>query len=82
MKELIIHTVTVFMGFFAIMNPIANTPIFLSLTADEDRETVRSIAFRSVLIAFIIVAVVAISGKLIFSLFGITLYALRVTVGS
>lgn len=76
MKELIIHTVTVFMGFFAIMNPIANTPIFLSLTADEDRETVRSIAFRSVLIAFIIVAVVAISGKLIFSLFGITLYAL------
>ncbi|KOO06320.1 MarC family protein [Vibrio hepatarius] len=81
MKELIIHTVTVFMGFFAIMNPIANTPIFLSLTADEDRETVRSIAFRSVLIAFIIVAVVAISGKLIFSLFGITLYALRVTGG-
>ncbi len=76
MKELIINTVTVFMGFFAIMNPIANTPIFLSLTADEDRETVRSIAFRSVLIAFIIVAVVAISGKLIFSLFGITLYAL------
>jgi multiple antibiotic resistance protein len=29
MKELIIHTITVFMGFFAIMNPIANTPIFL-----------------------------------------------------
>lgn len=81
MKELIIHTVTVFMGFFAIMNPVANTPIFLSLTADEDRETVRSIAFRSVLIAFIIVAIVAISGKLIFSLFGITLYALRVTGG-
>ncbi|MFA0230220.1 MarC family protein, partial [Vibrio sp. 10N.261.45.A7] len=23
MKELIIHTITVFMGFFAIMNPIA-----------------------------------------------------------
>ncbi|MDF5528153.1 MarC family protein, partial [Vibrio parahaemolyticus] len=27
MKELIVHTVTVFMGFFAIMNPIANIPI-------------------------------------------------------
>ncbi|PQJ42566.1 hypothetical protein BTO00_10880 [Vibrio campbellii] len=26
MKELILHTVTVFMGFFAIMNPIANIP--------------------------------------------------------
>lgn len=48
MKELIVHTVTVFMGFFAIMNPIANIPIFLSLTADEDKETIRSIALRSV----------------------------------
>ncbi|MFA0070841.1 MarC family protein, partial [Vibrio breoganii] len=75
MKELIIHTITVFMGFFAIMNPIANTPIFLGLTADSNREMVKSIAFRSVFIAFIIVSTFAISGKLIFDLFGITLYA-------
>ncbi len=81
MKELILHTVTVFMGFFAIMNPIANIPIFLSLTADEDRQTVRSIAFRSVFIAFVIVAVFAVAGKVIFDLFGITLYALRITGG-
>lgn len=81
MKELILHTVTVFMGFFAIMNPIANIPIFLSLTADEDKETVRSIALRSVFIAFVIVAIFAIAGKVIFDLFGITLYALRITGG-
>ncbi|MDK9759060.1 MarC family protein, partial [Vibrio sp. D173a] len=81
MKELIIHTITVFMGFFAIMNPIANTPIFLGLTGDNDRETVKSIAFRSVFIAFIIISTFAISGKLIFDLFGITLYALRITGG-
>ncbi len=81
MKELIVHTVTVFMGFFAIMNPIANIPIFLSLTADEDRETVRSMALRSVFIAFVIIAIFSIAGKLIFDLFGITLYALRITGG-
>ncbi|MGR5321123.1 MarC family protein [Vibrio sp. DNB22_19_1] len=81
MKELILHTVTVFMGFFAIMNPIANIPIFLSLTADEEKETVRSIALRSVFFAFLIVAVFAVAGKLIFDLFGITLYALRITGG-
>lgn len=81
MKELIVHTVTVFMGFFAIMNPIANIPIFLSLTADEDKETIRSIALRSVFIAFIIIAIFSIAGKLIFDLFGITLYALRITGG-
>ncbi|NOI64886.1 MarC family protein [Vibrio sp. 99-8-1] len=81
MKELIIHGATVFMGFFAIMNPIANTPIFLSLTGDSDRNTVKAIAFRSVFVAFIIISAFAISGKLIFDLFGITLYALRITGG-
>lgn len=81
MKELIIHTITVFMGFFAIMNPVANTPIFLSLTNGNDRETIKSVAFRSVLIAFLIVSTFAISGKVIFDLFGITLYALRITGG-
>ncbi|ERB65131.1 MarC family protein [Vibrio coralliilyticus OCN008] len=81
MKELVVHAVTVFMGFFAIMNPIANIPIFLGLTSDDDRQTVKSIAFRSVFLAFVIVSVFAISGKLIFDLFGITLYALRITGG-
>ncbi len=27
------HAASIFMGFFAIMNPIANTPVFLGLTA-------------------------------------------------
>jgi len=81
MKELILHGATVFMGFFAIMNPIANAPIFLGLTSNEDRKTVKAIAFRSVLVAFILIALFAISGKLIFDLFGITLYALRITGG-
>ena len=81
MEELILHTVTVFMGFFAIMNPIANTPIFLGLTATYEKCTVRAVAFRSVVLAFLIVTLFAISGKLIFELFGITLYALRITGG-
>ncbi|MCY4178057.1 MAG: MarC family protein, partial [Endozoicomonadaceae bacterium] len=81
MKDLILHTITVFMGFFAIMNPIANTPIFLSLTANEDPETIKSTAFNAVFTAFIIVSIFAIFGKLIFDLFGITLYALRITGG-
>ncbi|WP_234495355.1 MarC family protein [Vibrio maritimus] len=81
MKELIIHIVTVFMGFFAIMNPIANTPIFLGLTGDEDRVTTKAIALRSVSLAFLLITIFAVSGKLIFDLFGITLYALRITGG-
>ena len=36
---------SVFMGFFAIMNPIANTPIFLGLTSGEDAALRRTVAF-------------------------------------
>lgn len=75
------HTITVFMGFFAIMNPIANVPIFLGLTERDDRQTAASVALRSVLLAFVIVALFAIAGKIIFQLFGLTLPAFRITGG-
>lgn len=75
------HTITVFMGFFAIMNPIANVPIFLSLTGADDRQTASSVAFRSVLLAFVIIALFAIAGNIIFHLFGLTLPAFRITGG-
>lgn len=78
---LLSHTVSVFMGFFAIMNPIANVPIFLGLTADGNKQTAKAIARRAVLLAFLIVVLFAVSGKLIFELFGITLPAFRITGG-
>jgi multiple antibiotic resistance protein len=34
--ELLTFSLAVFMGFFAIMNPIANTPVFLGLVGDMD----------------------------------------------
>jgi multiple antibiotic resistance protein len=37
MNELFQHTLSVFLGFFAIMNPIANTAIFVGLTGKENR---------------------------------------------
>ncbi len=67
--------------YFAMMNPIANTPIFISLTADDDAATRRRIARRSLLIAFGIVAVVSLAGGLVFSLFDITVRALRIAGG-
>ncbi|MCB2154108.1 MarC family protein [bacterium] len=81
MPKLFLHAATVFMGFFAIMNPIANVPIFLSLTASDDRQTSKAIALRSVALAFAIIALFALTGKLIFHLFGITLPAFRITGG-
>lgn len=37
MPDLVTFALSVFMGFFAIMNPIANTPIFLSLTEEKSK---------------------------------------------
>ncbi|NOZ13083.1 MAG: MarC family protein [Acidobacteria bacterium] len=76
-----VYALTVFAGFFAIMNPIANVPIFLGITADMDKKTRAQIAFRAVALAFIIVALFSIAGKLIFELFGISLPAFRITGG-
>jgi multiple antibiotic resistance protein len=81
MDSVILHTGTVFMGLFAIMNPIANVPIFLGLTADDDQQTTQAVAFRSLALAFLIVAMFSVAGKVVFELFGITLPAFRITGG-
>jgi len=81
MEAMLYHMAIVFMGFFAIMNPIANIPVFLGLTADDDQQTTRAIALRSLLLAFLIVTIFSVAGNLILDLFGITLSAFRMTGG-
>lgn len=81
MHEMLSHAVTVFMGFFAIMNPVANTPVFIGLTAGDDHQSRALIARNSVLLAFGIVALFAVTGKLMFDLFGLSLPALRIAGG-
>jgi len=81
MNELLTFSLGVFMGFFAIMNPIANTPIFLAVTGDKDSITKKRIARKSTLIAFIIVTAFVVLGKYIFELFGITVPAFKITGG-
>jgi multiple antibiotic resistance protein len=81
MPDLIEHMLTVFMGYFAIMNPIANTAAFIGLTTGETCTDRNRIAFRALIISFGIVVAFAVLGKAIFHLFGISLPALRITGG-
>ena len=81
MENLTTYALTVFMGFFAIMNPIANTPIFLGLVEDESPEKKKVIAKTASITAFIIVVAFIIGGKYIFELFGITIPAFKITGG-
>ena len=70
-----------FMYFFAIMNPISNLPAYMALVADDSQKISRKIAFKSLLIAFIIVTVFVFSGDLIFKVFGITIVSFRIAGG-
>ena len=81
MEDLIPYSLTVFMSFFAVMNPIANTPIFLGLTAGENSESKKKIARTASITAFIIVVSFIIAGKYIFELFGLTIPAFKITGG-
>jgi len=69
------------MGFFAIMNPIANTPVFLGLTADDSPEIKRRVAAKALLLTFTLIVVFCLLGRIIFDLFGITLPAFQITGG-
>lgn len=67
--------------FFAMCNPFANTPIFMSMTAGDDKATKKAVARRAVITAFVIVVVMSALGKLIGELFGITLPAFKLAAG-
>jgi multiple antibiotic resistance protein len=77
----LVHALTVFMGFFAIMNPFANTAIFLGLTEGDSAAIRRAVARRALLFAYLIILVFAISGHMIFKMFGIGLPAFKITGG-
>jgi multiple antibiotic resistance protein len=80
-ENLFLFALTVFTGFFAIMNPIANTPVFLGLVGDRDESERKKIAETSCLTAFFIVVFFVILGKYTFELFGITIPAFKITGG-
>ena len=81
MSDLYTQMITVFLGFFAIMNPIANTAAFAGLVGDKSKAEQIKIAAKALVITFIVILSFALLGKAIFHLFGITISALRITGG-
>lgn len=81
MFDKLIYASVVFMGFLAIMNPIASISIFLSLTRRDTEEEVKKIAFQSTLTALLIVVIFSLAGYYLLKFFGVTFTALRLTGG-
>ena len=81
MSEIYSQVIVVFLGFFAIMNPVANTAVFASLVGTKSKGEQLKIATKAILVTFFVIVAFALLGKAIFHLFGITLSALRITGG-
>jgi multiple antibiotic resistance protein len=79
--DLYLHGITVFMGFFAMLNPIGNIPVFLGMVQDFDKKTQKKVAFKATLTAFTIIAIFCVFGHIIFRLFGITVPAFQIAGG-
>jgi multiple antibiotic resistance protein len=81
MSDIWSYSLSVFMGFFAIMNPIANVPIFIGLVQDMDKTQRKKVAKTSLITAFLIVVAFVLLGNFIFKVFGITIPAFKITGG-
>ncbi len=75
------YSLTVFMGFFAIMNPIVNIPFFVTFTEGLSEKKKKEISKTATLVAFMIVLAFILIGKYIFQIFGLTIPAFKVFGG-
>jgi multiple antibiotic resistance protein len=81
MQEIWYFSLKVFAGFFAIMNPVANIPIFISLTEKANSGSRKRVARIATTTAFFIVLCFTIAGKYIFQFFGLTIPAFKIFGG-
>jgi len=81
MENILSYILTVFMAFFAIMNPIVNIPIFVKLTEGLDENKKKEISKTATIVAFAIVLAFILIGKYIFQIFGLTIPAFKVFGG-
>lgn len=73
--------ITFFGALFAIMNPVTNLPIFLSVTAEATVADQRKIALKTALYCLILGGAFAAAGTQVLNLFGISVDDFRVAGG-
>jgi multiple antibiotic resistance protein len=81
MENIWSYSLTVFMAFFAIMNPFVNIPFFVKLTEGLDEKEKKRISKTANIVAFIIVVAFILIGKYIFQIFGLSIPAFKVFGG-
>jgi multiple antibiotic resistance protein len=66
---------------FFVIDPIANVPIFLTITATDSPAQRRRTALRAALATWVTLSIFALAGGLIFKAFGISLGAFKIAGG-
>ncbi len=66
---------------FFVIDPLANVPMFLSITAGDPPHQRRRTAFRAALATWITLCIFALAGGVIFRAFGISLGAFKIAGG-
>ncbi len=80
-RELIHYGLIAFSSLFAIVDPLGNTSVFMTLTANNSLERKINIAKRASLTSFLVMMLFAVAGRLIFQVFGITIGAFQIAGG-
>jgi len=70
-----------FSSLFALINPIGNVPIFITLTENYNQKERNKIALKAIIFSFFVLIMFAQIGDLIFSFYGITIHAFRIAGG-
>jgi multiple antibiotic resistance protein len=81
MNEDLKFAVVALSAVFFVIDPIANMPIFLTVTASDSTEQRRRIARRAAIATWVTLSVFAAAGGLIFKAFGISLGAFKIAGG-
>ena len=66
---------------FFVIDPLANVPMFLSITAGDPPDQRRRTAFRAALATWITLCIFALAGGVLFRAFGISLGAFKIAGG-
>jgi multiple antibiotic resistance protein len=73
--------VTTFVTLFVIIDPVALAPLFVALTQGMETADRRRIALRSVVIAYVLLAIFAVAGEALLKVIGIGMPAFRISGG-
>jgi multiple antibiotic resistance protein len=79
--ELTTAVVAALTALFPLLNPVGNTPIFFSITANDTAEYRRRQALKIAINVFVILAVCLLFGRYILAMFGLTVPILRMAGG-